>query len=209
MDEQRLARTVAAGAAGAIALGAAFGIAAGELGGGGQPVAQQPTGNSLDAFFPDDRGERASRGLSSRAPELRGDTVARAQAPVPLAAQPPPAPSGPAAEPLPPVPENCEEYSGNRQIGCTLLQEFGFGLDQMPALDDLWTHESGWNHQASNPSSGAYGIPQALPGSKMASVADDWETNPATQIRWGLGYIKDRYGSPDAALAFWQSNGWY
>jgi hypothetical protein len=79
----------------------------------------------------------------------------------------------------------------------------------MPALDALWSHESGWNHTAANPSSGAYGIPQALPGNKMASVASDWETNPATQIRWGLGYIRDRYGSPDAAWSYFQANGWY
>ena len=118
-------------------------------------------------------------------------------------------PEGPPAEPLPPTPEDCEEYTGNRQTGCTLLAEFDFGLEHMPALDNLWTRESGWNHQASNPSSGAYGIPQALPGSKMASVAADWETNPATQIRWGLGYIRDRYGNPTGAWEFFQANGWY
>jgi hypothetical protein len=73
----------------------------------------------------------------------------------------------------------------------------------------MWNRESSWNVSAQNPSSGAYGIPQALPGDKMASVASDWRTNPATQIKWGLGYIKDRYGSPSAAWTFWQANGWY
>jgi hypothetical protein len=85
----------------------------------------------------------------------------------------------------------------------------GFGIDQFPCLDKLWTKESGWNHKAQNPSSGAYGIPQALPGSKMGTVADDWETNPATQITWGLNYIEGRYGTPCKAWAHSQDVGWY
>ena len=66
----------------------------------------------------------------------------------------------------------------------------------MPCLDKLWTKESGWNPKAHNNSSGAYGIPQAVPGSKMATVGDDWETSAATQIKWGLGYIEGRYDDP-------------
>ena len=108
-----------------------------------------------------------------------------------------------------PIPESCDEYSGNRQIGCALLLERGFGLDQMPCLDKLWTKESGWNHRARNSATGAYGIPQALPGSKMASAGDDWETNPATQIKWGLSYIAGRYGTPCEAWAHSQRVGWY
>jgi hypothetical protein len=108
-----------------------------------------------------------------------------------------------------PIPASCNEYSGNRAIGCALLLDGGWGLDQMPCLDKLWTRESGWNHKSYNSSSGAYGIPQALPGSKMASVADDWQTNPATQIKWGLGYIKNRYGSPCNAWQHSESVGWY
>jgi hypothetical protein len=73
----------------------------------------------------------------------------------------------------------------------------------------LWNVESGWNVTAANPSSGAYGIPQALPGSKMASAGADWQTNAATQIRWGLGYIKSVYGSPCAAWGHEQVDGWY
>ncbi|WGD38430.1 transglycosylase SLT domain-containing protein [Lysinibacter sp. HNR] len=73
----------------------------------------------------------------------------------------------------------------------------------------LWNKESGWNHLAQNKSSGAYGIPQSLPGSKMASAGADWQTNPDTQIRWGLGYIQGRYGSPCGAWAKSQSSGWY
>ncbi len=71
------------------------------------------------------------------------------------------------------------------------------------------SHESGWNYKAVNPSTGAYGLVQALPGSKMASVGADWQTNPATQIKWGLGYMNDRYGSPCGAQSFWEANGWY
>ncbi|GGL67521.1 hypothetical protein GCM10010129_08620 [Streptomyces fumigatiscleroticus] len=70
-------------------------------------------------------------------------------------------------------------------------------------------HESDWNVSATNASSGAYGLVQALPGSKMASAGADWKTNPATQIKWGLDYMNDRYGSPCQAWSFWQSNGWY
>jgi hypothetical protein len=80
--------------------------------------------------------------------------------------------------------------------------------DQFGCLDRLWQRESGWRVSASN-ASGAYGIPQALPGSKMASAGDDWRTNPATQIRWGLGYIGSRYGGPCAAWSHSQSTGWY
>ncbi|HEY0950314.1 lytic transglycosylase domain-containing protein [Nocardioides sp.] len=96
-----------------------------------------------------------------------------------------------------------------REIARALLPEFGFGADQFGCLDSLWTRESGWNPHADNPSSSAYGIPQALPGSKMASAGADWATNPVTQITWGLGYIRDRYGSPCGAWAHSQSHGFY
>jgi hypothetical protein len=90
-----------------------------------------------------------------------------------------------------------------------LLSEFGFGSDQFGCLDSLWSRESGWRVNANNPYSSAYGIPQALPGSKMASVAADWAYNPETQIRWGLGYISARYGTPCGAWGHSQSHGWY
>lgn len=96
-----------------------------------------------------------------------------------------------------------------RDIARALLGEFGFGQDQFGCLDSLYTRESGWRINADNPYSSAYGIPQALPGSKMASAGADWETNPVTQIRWGLGYIQDRYGSPCGAWAHSQGHGWY
>lgn len=116
---------------------------------------------------------------------------------------------GTTGDTVPTAPVDCDTYSGNRATGCALLQEFGFETTQMDCLDKLWTRESQWTTSAENSSSGAYGIPQALPGSKMASVADDWQTNAATQIRWGLGYIKGRYTSPCGAWAHSEANGWY
>jgi hypothetical protein len=96
-----------------------------------------------------------------------------------------------------------------RTIARALLAEFGFSESQFGCLDSLWERESHWNVYADNPSSSAYGIPQALPGSKMSSAGADWATNPVTQIRWGLGYIEDRYGSPCGAWAHSESRGWY
>jgi len=94
-------------------------------------------------------------------------------------------------------------------IAAALLPKFGFDSSQMSCLVPLWMGESGWRWNAANASSGAYGIPQSLPGSKMATAGADWRTNPATQIEWGLGYIRDRYGSPCGAWGFKQSHGWY
>jgi len=108
-----------------------------------------------------------------------------------------------------PIPESCDEYSGNRATGCALMIKAGFKIDQFPCLDKLWKKESGWNHRAENSSSGAYGIPQALPGKKMASEGSDWQTNPATQIKWGLGYIEGRYNTPCNAWSHSQNTGWY
>ncbi|MFD7240434.1 aggregation-promoting factor C-terminal-like domain-containing protein [Streptomyces massasporeus] len=80
---------------------------------------------------------------------------------------------------------------------------------QFQCFSNIVDHESDWNYKAVNPSSGAYGMFQALPGSKMSSVGADWQTNPATQIKWGLNYMNDRYGSPCEAWTFWQANHWY
>lgn len=75
------------------------------------------------------------------------------------------------------------------------------------SLQVLWKHESGWNYRALNPSSGAYGIPQSLPASKMRSAGSDYISNPRTQIRWGLRYIIGRYGNPHKAMVFWRCTG--
>ena len=96
-----------------------------------------------------------------------------------------------------------------RSVARAMLPKFGFGSDQFSCLDSLYVGESGWDVHADNPTSSAYGIPQALPGSKMASAGPNWESNPVTQISWGLGYIRDRYGSPCGAWSHSESHGWY
>lgn len=96
-----------------------------------------------------------------------------------------------------------------RAVAKAKVADRGWGSEQFQCLDKLWQKESGWNVSAANPTSSAYGIPQALPGSKMASAGADWETNAATQIEWGLGYITDRYGTPCDAWAHSVSVGWY
>jgi hypothetical protein len=108
-----------------------------------------------------------------------------------------------------PIPDSCSEFSGNRATGCALMLTAGFKIDQFPCLNKLWNRESGWNARAANAGSGAYGIPQALPGSKMGTAGADWKTNPATQIKWGLGYIKGRYNTPCGAWSHSESTGSY
>jgi len=96
-----------------------------------------------------------------------------------------------------------------RQIAIRLLHHFHWGRRQFRYLNPLWDRESSWNVHALNAYSGAYGIPQAVPGSKMASAGRHWRTSASTQIRWGLRYIKDRYGSPAAAWRHELATGWY
>jgi hypothetical protein len=110
-------------------------------------------------------------------------------------------PAGPPA--APPNPGSAQRIAWN------MMSSFGFPPQTyFSCLNNIWTRESNWIYNAENPS-GAYGIPQALPGDKMASAGPNWMTDPTTQIRWGLGYIKGRYGTPCDAWAFWQDNGWY
>ena len=100
--------------------------------------------------------------------------------------------------------------SGSPQaIAKSMLATFGWSASQFSCLEPLWAHESGWNVTATNPSTGAYGIPQAVPGSKMASAGPNWKSDAATQIKWGLTYIKDTYGSPCGAWHHEQADGWY
>jgi hypothetical protein len=97
----------------------------------------------------------------------------------------------------------------SQQIAEQMLGQFGWSSSQFSCLQPLWEQESGWDVTAENPSSGAYGIPQALPGSEMASAGADWQTDASTQIRWGLTYIQGRYGSPCGAWAHEEADGWY
>ena len=112
-----------------------------------------------------------------------------------------PAVSGAPAAPIP-------SAGSAKAIALAILQSKGMGNDQYGCLVSLWNRESHWRVTASNPD-GAYGIPQALPGSKMASAGPDWQTNATTQILWGLGYIKARYSTPCGAWAHSQATGWY
>lgn len=132
-------------------------------------------------------------------------TKVKPPAPVPAApaAVAPSTPGAPAAASKP------AEPGSNRAIAQDLAAGRGWGADQFVCLDSLWTKESRWDDTAENRSSGAYGIPQALPGSKMASAGADWRTNPATQITWGLGYIAGRYGDPCGAWDHSKARGWY
>ena len=99
--------------------------------------------------------------------------------------------------------------SNPQAVGRLLAADRGWGDSQFSCLDSLWAKESGWRWNADNPASDAYGIAQALPGSKMASVGSDWATNPITQIKWGLNYIAGRYGTPCSAWAHSQAANWY
>ena len=99
---------------------------------------------------------------------------------------------------------------GAREVAKALMEEkFGWGDKQYACLDDLWTKESHWNYRASNKRTGAHGIPQALPATKMDSAGTDWRTNPVTQISWGLRYIEVRYDTPCKAWAKFKRSNWY
>ena len=151
-----------------------------------------------DAHWQTARKQAAKKAAAARIADAQSSAVPAAQ-PV-VAAQPSPSPSPTVAPPA---------ASGSpQQIAEAMLGSFGWSSSQFSCLDPLWAHESGWSVTAANPD-GAYGIPQALPGSKMASAGPDWQTDAATQIRWGLEYIQGTYGSPCAAWAHEQATGWY
>lgn len=142
---------------------------------------------------------------------VRDTIVVHTPTPTPT---PEPEPAAPAAAAAPAasiaIPAVAAPDPGTAQaIARDMVHARGWGDDQYSCLYNLWQKESNWNVYAQNASSGAYGIPQALPGSKMGTVGGDWQTNPVTQITWGLGYIGDRYGTPCGAWGHSQSVGWY
>jgi hypothetical protein len=96
-----------------------------------------------------------------------------------------------------------------REIARDFLPDYGWGEAEFECLDELWIGESNWEVRATNPTSGAYGIPQSLPPEKMATAGADWRTNPVTQIRWGLDYIEQSYGTPCSANEFKNAHNWY
>lgn len=183
---------VAAVATGVVVAGGV--VASGGMGGDGAPAAggvpDQGTA-SVAAGVLADRAETVSRA------DRRGDQVpAKAQALANAAG-------------VVTTHERKLSDTDPRDIARALLGEHGFAASEFGCLDSLWTRESNWRWNAANPTSSAYGIPQALPGSKMASAGSDWQTNPVTQIKWGLGYIASRYGTPCAAWGHSQRVGWY
>ncbi|WP_018653037.1 lytic transglycosylase domain-containing protein [Actinomadura flavalba] len=225
---RRLGLKVAAVAGGAVVAVGAGAVAALAL--GGEPDAAAETGTVASAPLADPAPapdpavqERERKRLAQERKELahkRASREARGAAeaprlrakgtPIPTETPTPKPRSGGGGGGAPtgggdPVP------AGEAQaIAKSMLPSFGFsGGGQFGCLVKLWNKESGWRHTAANPSSGAYGIPQALPGSKMASAGSDWRSNPRTQIKWGLGYIKNRYGTPCGAWGHSQRVGWY
>ena len=100
-------------------------------------------------------------------------------------------------------------YGAKKVAKAILLDEYGFAEKQYTCLSQLWTKESNWNYKSRNKKSGAHGIPQALPASKMSIISTDWRTNPVTQIRWGLRYISIRYETPCKAWAKHKRSNWY
>jgi hypothetical protein len=145
------------------------------------------------------RWKAAQRRAAELAAKKTAATAGQTTAQTPAATQPSQAASAtvPAASGSP------------RQIAQAMLGSFGWSSSQFSCLDPLWAHESGWSVTSYNAGSGAYGIPQALPGSRMASAGPDWQTSAATQITWGLEYIRDTYGSPCGAWDHEQATGWY
>ncbi|WP_209305640.1 lytic transglycosylase domain-containing protein [Microbacterium sp. dk485] len=158
-------------------------------------------------------GALARKAEAEAAEKARVEAEAAAAAAAEEAAAAQPAAASSAALPAAPLPagggSGDNSPAGAQATARGMLGGFGWGDDQFGCLVSLWQKESGWNYQAQNRSSGAYGIPQALPGSKMASAGADWATNAGTQVAWGLGYISGRYGSPCGAWSHSQSVGWY
>lgn len=152
---------------------------------------------------------------------VSGDADAPVAAPAPAAAQGPSEAaeriqklnrqeSMPIEPPVRELPESQKSPDAAKAYAKRFMKaEYGWGADQYQALVALWTRESDWVYTATNPTSGAYGIPQSLPAEKMAAHGKDWRTNPRPQIRWGLEYIALTYGTPAGAWGFFQANNWY
>jgi hypothetical protein len=153
-------------------------------------LAEQNRVSLAQARFAEARAGAAARTSRAKAARVKAAKAARVKAAQRAAATP----VGP---------------SGARALGKTLAAQRGWTGSQWTCLDALWTAESGWRVTAQNRGSGSYGIPQALPGAKMASAGPSWSTNATTQIRWGLSYVSGRYGSPCSALSFFRSHNWY
>ena len=182
----------------------------------GAGAAGQATNQAFDASraansTPAEAGATASPSATASTPAAKPSAAAKPAAkPAPKAAVAPQAAKVAPAKPAAPAkPVAVNDPAGAQAYAASLLSSFGWGPGEMDSLRILWTKESDWTTTATNASSGAYGIVQSLPAEKMASEGADWQTNYKTQIRWGLKYIKERYGSPSAALSFHYANNWY
>lgn len=188
--------------------GVAWAVTSGSSGGKGGVSQQAQANPSVPAPLTDAQRKKAEdqrrKELKKRASRAARDEVSRPRLlarGTPPPTKKPDTAAGTAGDPVP---------AGEAQkIARAMLSDFGWSpSSQFGCLVNLWNKESHWNTHASNPS-GAYGIPQALPGSKMSSAGPDWQNNASTQIKWGMGYIRDRYSSPCGAWAHSQSTGWY
>jgi hypothetical protein len=175
-----------------------------------QAYQQSTASQAVQAYqVRDAAAERAdARWETAREQAAKKAAAARAAGAAAQAAAQPAAQPAATAQPTPAVTVAPAASGSPQQIAEAMLGSFGWSASQFSCLDPLWAQESGWSVTAENPD-GAYGIPQALPGSKMASAGPDWQTSAATQIRWGLEYIQGTYGSPCAAWAHEQATGWY
>ena len=169
------------------------------------PIAQVVVTQKVDEVVLVGTGAQQAQQDAAAAQQSSGDSAAQdAQGAQGAQGNAAPSPPAPAADPgAGTAPESA------KAIARSMMAGRGWGDSEFSCLENLWNRESSWNYQAENASSGAYGIPQALPGTKMSEVASDWETNPSTQITWGLGYISGRYGTPCSAWAHSESVGWY
>lgn len=205
-----LAVVVAGGGTAAFALTGDSSDGAAEVTASPRPPAADPAALQQQA----DAAEQARRKAAmNRADKAARVASVRKNPTLQTKGTPPPEPTesgDPSGGGAPPTAGNPVPAGEAQKIAKAMLPDFGFDPDtQFGCLVKLWDKESGWNYKAANPSSGAYGIPQALPGSKMASAGADWKTNPKTQIKWGLGYIKGRYKTPCGGWQHFLSKGWY
>jgi hypothetical protein len=220
-------KVTAVAAAGTLAVAIAAGAAAATLPAGTAGTAAAAPASAADAYLTVVGGHQGAA-RAAQAPTMSGaqlvidaqrvrfglqhsEDVAAAKATAEQAAAKAAAAKAAVAKAAnPAVTQRATEPSGSpQQIAEQTLRRFGWSGSQFSCLEPLWERESGWDVTAENPSSGAYGIPQALSGSLMASAGPDWQTDAATQIRWGFTYIQGRYGSPCGAWAHEEADGWY
>jgi hypothetical protein len=192
------------------AAGVGPGVGVTDQAGQARPVADNTENQALQAYrFRATQAElAAARWQAARARAARAAKKAAAARAAQAAAQAAAQSSASQSAQTAPAAAAPAPSGSPQQIAEAMLGSFGWSSSQFSCLDPLWQHESGWSVTAANPD-GAYGIPQALPGAKMASAGPDWQTDAATQVRWGLEYIKSMYGSPCGAWDHELATGWY